>query len=63
MIFRIGVVRLEKGLDVLDCVIISINDLFVRLRCDEEVIGSSVLDILLGALHLEVHWLWILWLL
>ena len=55
LIFRIGVERLDKCRDVLDCVIRSIKEIFVRYRCADEVIGSSILNILLGVFHLKVH--------
>ena len=57
-IFIIGVVSLEKFIDVLDCVTSGINEIFVRCRCADELIGSSVLNILLGVLLLESHQLW-----
>ena len=53
--FRIEVARPEKFLDLLDCVFSGIEYIFVRCRCDGEVIGSSVLNILLDVFHLEVH--------
>ena len=53
--FRIGVVRLEGFLDVLDCVIIGIEEICGRCRSVDEVIGSIVLDILIDVLHLELH--------
>ena len=54
-IFRIGVVSLDKFLDVLDCVISGIEEMSIRCRCADEVIRSSALNILLGVFHLEVH--------
>ena len=50
--FRIGLVRLEECLDVLYCVISVIEEMCVRCRSVDEVIGSSVLNIPLGFLHL-----------
>ena len=50
--FRIGVARLEEFLAVLDCVIIDIEDIIVRYRSVEKVIGSRVLNILLGVFRL-----------
>ena len=45
-------VRLDEFLNVLDCVISGIEDVCVRCRSVDEVIGSSFLNILLDALHL-----------
>ena len=56
---RIEVVRLEKFLDVLDCLISGIRDIFFRYRCTDEVIGSSVLNIMLSVFNLEAHLLWV----
>ena len=50
--FRIGVVSLDKSPDVLDCVISSIEEIGVRYMCADEVIKSSVLNILLDIFHL-----------
>ena len=52
---RIGVVMLEKFLDLLDCAISGIEEIFFRCSCSEEVFGSSVLNILLVVFRLEVH--------
>ena len=52
---RIGIPSLDKRLDVLDCVSSDIKDIFFRCRCADEVIGSSVLNIILDALHFKVH--------
>ena len=57
--FRIGVSRLDKFLDVLDFFISGIKDLFVRYRCADKVIGSSVLNIMLDVFHLELHHIWV----
>ena len=46
---------MEECLDVLVFFISGINNIFIRCRNGEEVIGSSVLNILLDFLHLEVH--------
>ena len=53
--FIIGVAKLEKCLHVLDCVISSIDEMFVRCRCAGEVIGISTSNILLGLFHLDMH--------
>ena len=53
--FRIGAVRLEKFLDVIDCVISGTEDIVFRYRCADKVIGSRILNILLDVFHLEVH--------
>ena len=54
--FRIGVVRMEICLDVLDCLISGTDDIFVRYsRCVDKLIGISVLNILLDVFHLEVN--------
>ena len=50
--FRIGVVRLEECLDLLDCVISGIKDICVRCRSVDKVIGYRVLNILLNLFHL-----------
>ena len=50
--FRIGVVRLEECLDVLDCVIRGIKDICVRCRSVDKVIGDRALNILLNLFHL-----------
>ena len=56
--FRIGVVRLDKLLDVLYCFVGGTEEVFFRSMCVDKVIVSSVLNILLGVFHLEVqqHW-------
>ena len=53
--FRIGVARLEKFLDVIDCVISGTEDIVFRYMCADKVIGSRILNILLDVFHLEVH--------
>ena len=57
--FGIGVVRLWKLLDVLDCFISGIDDIFFRNRCDDEVIGIILFIILFDIFRLEVHRLWV----
>ena len=52
---RIGVVILEECIGVLDCVIRGIQNFCVRCRNVEELIGSSVLNILIDLFHLEMH--------
>ena len=52
---RIGVLRIEECLDVIDCVIRFIKGIFVRCRCVNEVTGSSVFNILLDFFHLEAY--------
>ena len=54
-VFSIGVVRLEECLYLLDSVISGIEDMLIRCRSAEDVIQSSVLNILLDIFHLEVH--------
>ena len=54
-VFSIGVVRLEECLYLLDSVISGIEDMLIRCRSAEDVIQSSVLNILLDVFHLEVH--------
>ena len=53
--FRIVVVRLYEFLDVIDCVIRVIEEIFVRCRSVDEAIESSVLYVLIDVFHLEVH--------
>ena len=50
-------VRLEKCLDLLDSVISGIKDIFVVHRRADKVIGSIILNTLLGVFHLEVKYL------
>ena len=57
--FGVGVVNLEELLDVIDCVISSIKEISGRCRSFDKVIGSSVLNLLLGIFHLEVYRLWV----
>ena len=57
--FIIGVVSLEKFLDLLDFFISGIEEIFVRCRCFDKVNMSSALNILLDVFHLEVHCLWV----
>ena len=53
--FRIGVVIVEECLDVLDFVVNGIKDICASCQSVDEVIRSSVLNILVDVLHLEVH--------
>ena len=53
--FIIGVVRVEKFLGVIYFLISGIEEIFVRYRCYDEVLGSGVLNILFDVLHLKVH--------
>ena len=55
--FSIVVVRLEEFLDLIYCVISGIEDICIRYRRSEELIGSSILNILIYFFHLEVHFL------
>ena len=57
--FWIGVMSLEEYLDVLDCVISGIEEICVRCRTVNETTGSSVWNILLDFLHLEVNYLYV----
>ena len=52
-------VILEKFLDVIDFFISSIQKICVRCRNVDKKIGSIVLNLLTGFLHLEVHCFWI----
>ena len=51
----IGLVSMEESLDVIYYVISIIQNIFIRCRNGDKVIGRSVLNILLDFLHLEVH--------
>ena len=52
---RIGVTSLEEFRNVIDCFINSIQKICVRCRNVDEIIVSSVLDILSYLIQLEVH--------
>ena len=52
---RIVVVGMQEFLNVIHCFISSIQSICVGCRSIDEIIGSSVLDLLPGFLHLEVH--------
>ena len=47
--------RLEEFIDILDCVISGIEEIFVRCTSVDKVIVSSILNIIIDLLHLEVH--------
>ena len=49
------VVILEEFLNVIDCFIRSIQKICVMCGNVDEIIGSIVLNLLTGFLHLEVH--------
>ena len=59
LIFVIGLARLGERPDLNDYLINSIKDIFVGYRFSDELIRSSILNILIDAFHLEVHHLWI----
>ena len=50
---------MDEFIDVLACFISGIEDVCVRCRSVDKVIGSSFLNILLGVFHFEVHLLWV----
>ena len=52
---RIGVVSLEECLNVINCFVSSIYNIYVRCRDVDEVIGSSISNLLTKFLCLEVQ--------
>ena len=51
--------KLVECLDVIDCFIRDIQNISVRCRNIDKVIGSSVLNLLPDFLRFEVHLLWV----
>ena len=49
------VLVLEECYNLIDCFIISIQKIFVSCMNVDEIIGSSIMDILYDFLQLEVH--------